>query len=160
MSERAPKKRMWTMLLIGAGLLAAVVLAAIVIVALQVENWRRDLTTNVAMTEESSPDERLRPVHAPLDPAELAERTEKAGKTLANWRLESSSREGSAVKLYFVRTTRLMRFQDDIHVRIEPATEGGSVLSAVSRSRVGKGDLGQNPRNLRELLAAVRQAIR
>jgi uncharacterized protein (DUF1499 family) len=151
---------MWTMLLIGAGLLAAAMLALFVIVALQVEDWQRDLTTNVATTDENSPDERMRPMHAPLDPAALAEGTENAVKSLANWRLESSSREGSVLTLHFVRTTPLMRFQDDIHVRIEPEAEGRSVLSAVSRSRVGKGDLGQNPRNLRELLVAVRDAIR
>jgi uncharacterized protein (DUF1499 family) len=50
-----------------------------------------------------------------------------------------------------------MKYRDDIRVQIEPAAEG-TRLSAESRSRVGKGDLGQNPRNLRELLDKVRPA--
>jgi uncharacterized protein (DUF1499 family) len=61
--------------------------------------------------------------------------------------------------LHFVRTTPLMRYKDDIRVRIVPAASGSRV-SAESRSRIGRGDLGQNPRNLRELLAAVRGAAK
>jgi uncharacterized protein (DUF1499 family) len=148
------RKHMLTTLLIGACLLLAVVAVAVVA---QVEDWRRDLTTNYAETGENSPEPRLQPLQSALDPPALAERTQAAVKPLANWSLASQTTEGDIVKLHFVRTTPLMRFKDDIHVRIEPAT-GGSELNASSRSRVGKGDLGQNPRNLRELLAAVRKA--
>ena len=138
----------------GAGLLAIVA-----IVAIQVENWRRDLTTNFATTAEDAGDVRLRPIEAAMPPAELARRVEQSAAALPNWRLESRQETGESIELHFVRTTRLLRFADDIRVQIA-ATESGSRLTAESRSRVGKGDLGQNPRNLRELLGAVRDAIR
>jgi uncharacterized protein (DUF1499 family) len=51
-----------------------------------------------------------------------------------------------------------MRYKDDIRLSIKPA-DSGSLLSAESRSRVGRGDLGQNPRNLRELLGAIRRGL-
>src|SRR5204863_3064005 len=97
--------------------------------------------------------------HTTLAPAALADRVEVAVRPLANWKLISRLAQDGHVELHFVRSTRLVRFQDDIHVRIGPVPAGGSVLHADSRSRIGKGDLGQNPRNLRELLAAVRQSI-
>jgi uncharacterized protein (DUF1499 family) len=52
----------------------------------------------------------------------------------------------------------LFRFKDDITVRV--INRGSErVLAAKSRSRVGKGDLGQNPRNLKQLLEAVRTKL-
>ena len=93
-----------------------------------------------------------------LSPAELAERTQTAVRGLHGWeQVGHQSREGK-VELHFVRTTAVMRYQDDIVVQIEPE-DGGSVLTAESRSRIGRGDLGQNPRNLRELLDAVRARL-
>ena len=138
---------------------AAGLLAIVILVALQVEDWRRDLTTNHAETAQDAADSRLQQIESELPPAELAARVSAAAAGLPNWRLESRQENGVSVELHCVRTTRLLRFADDIRVRIEPA-EGGSRLTAESRSRVGKGDLGQNPRNLRELLGAVRGSLK
>ena len=53
-----------------------------------------------------------------------------------------------------VRTTRLFRFRDDVKVRVYARADGaGSELTGASR--VGKNDLGQNFRNIKELLQAV-----
>lgn len=71
-------------------------------------------------------------------------------ESLPNWSLEVSD-EGN---LHAVRTTKLIRFKDDIGVTVTPSGEG-SKLEAESKSRVGKGDLGQNPKNLEELLDAL-----
>jgi uncharacterized protein (DUF1499 family) len=55
------------------------------------------------------------------------------------------------------RTTPVMRFTDDIDVVLR--AEGNSTrVQAESQSRVGKGDLGQNPRNLKELVGYLMQA--
>jgi uncharacterized protein (DUF1499 family) len=57
-------------------------------------------------------------------------------------------------ELQYVATTRVLRFKDDLSVRIR--REGGKTKVTVrSRSRVGKLDFGQNARNVRELLAAL-----
>jgi uncharacterized protein (DUF1499 family) len=145
-----------TMIYVAIGA-AAVLLVLVVFAAVQVEDWRRDLTTNVAATAEAG-DERLRPIEATLPSAELAERALAAVQALKNWRLQSRAEEAGRIELHFVRTTPALRFKDDIRVRIEPHG-GGARLTAESRSRIGLGDLGQNPRNLRELLAAVRAEV-
>ena len=146
-----------TALYVCLGIATAIAVLLFLFVAIQVEDWGRDLTTNYAATDDNAADQRLRPIESRLSPAALADGVEKAAGSLKNWRLQSRKDSAEAAMLHFVRTTPVLRFQDDIHVRIEPHS-AGSRLSADSRSRIGKGDLGQNPRNLRELLDAVRAA--
>ncbi|SMP50894.1 Protein of unknown function [Neorhodopirellula lusitana] len=64
-------------------------------------------------------------------------------------------------RLHLTRTTPLFRFVDDIWVDVLPLDDSDSrsdsdsgtqvLVNARSQSRVGKGDLGQNPRNLKAL---------
>ena len=65
---------------------------------------------------------------------------------LRRWQV--TGREDAVVRA--TRTTRLFRFVDDVLLLLEPA-HGGTRVSARSASRVGRGDLGQNRRNLAEL---------
>ena len=100
------------------------------------------------------------PTHADLRPLELAcplaeavARLKAAAGTLHGWTLEAETAES----LHFVRRTRLLRFADDIRLTLRP-TGTGVRVDAESRSRLGKGDLGQNRRNIRELWRAVTSA--
>ena len=77
---------------------------------------------------------------------------------MGRWTLAAEETEGTATVLRFVRTSRLFRFKDDVTVRIDEQADG-CLITAVSRSRLGKGDLGQNRRNLRVLLNAVRMRL-
>ena len=86
----------------------------------------------------------------PLAPADLLEAARRAIEGLPRWSV--SSYDGDTVRA--VRATRLLRFKDDVIVRAEPH-EGGARVELSSASRVGKGDIGQNPRNIRELLEAI-----
>ena len=71
--------------------------------------------------------------------------------------LRETTEEGeSGLVLSLVRTTRLMGFADDIRVFLQ-TTAVGTKIDVTSQSRVGKGDLGQNPRNVREVLTALRK---
>ncbi len=149
---------MWIVLYFAIGLAIALALAIGLILATHVEDWSRDLTTNHAATSDGAPDERLRTLEAAAVPAALADIAVQAANTLPRWVLAERIDEPAAIRLHFVRTTGLVGYKDDIRVRIEPAGEG-SRLSAESQSRVGKGDLGQNPRNLRELLGAIRSRL-
>lgn len=81
---------------------------------------------------------------------DLAIAIEEAIHALKRWRIEASS--NGAIRA--VRTTRLFGFEDDAAINISGTLEG-SHSTFESASRVGKSDLGQNPRNLKELLAAV-----
>ena len=75
---------------------------------------------------------------------------EKAVDKLPRWRLERRNES----EVHAVRESRLFRFKDDVTVNIIPKHNGTEARFA-SASRVGKGDLGQNPRNLRELLETI-----
>jgi len=86
----------------------------------------------------------------PLTPEGLLPAVGRAVEGLPRWSLEAA--EGSEVRA--VRKTRLFRFSDDVTARVRP-DPAGARLALTSASRLGRGDLGQNPRNLEELLRAV-----
>lgn len=134
--------------------LISVAVISVAIVSLYVDDWQRDFTTNHASTSDN-PKSPLPALRSELSPAELANHTMGVMGKISRWRLAKLDEGAGEVTLHFVRVTRLARFADDITVRISPEGEG-SILRAESRSRIGKGDLGQNPRNLRELLEAVK----
>jgi uncharacterized protein (DUF1499 family) len=92
------------------------------------------------------------PLELPLPPSEVLARLEAAVRTLPRWRVETVDLAEGLLRA--TRRTRLWRFIDDITVRLE-ATPTGTRVHARSQSRVGKGDFGQNRRNLRELFRAV-----
>jgi uncharacterized protein (DUF1499 family) len=132
---------------IGLVLVAVLISAVVLLLALQVDDWGRDLTTNVAETSDQSDDPDLRPLVAAVSMNELVEIVKRVATTLPGWVLEAEEGGQQETVLWFTRTTRLFRFKDDITVRV--INRGSErVLAAKSRSRVGKGDLGQNPRNL------------
>lgn len=137
-----------------------------------IDNWGRDFTENYATTDENASDPALRPVTSDLAPSVLTEQMTSWVAKQSRWKLESSSTDADGrVKLHLIRTTLIWRFKDDIHVTISPRpsavddsrpsavddSQGGSIVTAESQSRIGKGDLGQNPRNLRELLGVIRK---
>ncbi len=112
----------------------------------------RWLTKNWANTQEPThPD--LAPVVVPLDPAAAAELVRKVVATLPRWRVESES----PGELRLTRRTPIVRFVDDVTVTLKPAGPG-TMIHAASKSRLGKGDFGQNRRNILELWAAIRAA--
>lgn len=86
----------------------------------------------------------------PADKNELLAAVRRAADRLPRWMLRDADDAGLAL----VRSTRLFRFKDDIAVRVFQE-EGGTRAEFESASRLGKGDLGQNPRNLQELLGAL-----
>jgi uncharacterized protein (DUF1499 family) len=110
------------------------------------------LTRNWADTDEKPGYADVRPLDLPVPPAEALARVERAAASLPRWRVEAV--DAAAGTLHATRRTRLWRFIDDVTVRLEP-TPAGCRLHARSKSRVGKGDLGQNRRNLLELFAAL-----
>ena len=73
----------------------------------------------------------------PLAPADLLDAAGRAVEKLPRWSI--SSRDGQELRA--VRTTRLLRFKDDVTVRVE-AQEEGSVAVLFSAPRVGSVDFG------------------
>lgn len=114
------------------------------------------LTMNFAETDPSSPDPQLRPLRVSGSPGEAAELVRKFVGRNPRWKLVKDGTDGSHQRLQLVVYSRLFRFKDDVVVTI--TTDGpDSIVEARSQSRVGKGDLGQNKRNLRELFTGLRE---
>lgn len=105
---------------------------------------------NFAATSPAASDPRLRPRVLPVALGLAADRVVRAITGVRGWRLLG---QGGGV-IQATRTTRLFRFVDDISILLEP-TSGGTAVFARSGSRVGRGDLGQNRRNLAELWRAL-----
>lgn len=147
-------------MVIVAGFILFLFLGAGVWLIFTIDDWSRDLTTNYATTSSAAKNPSLRPIEAELPPAELAKLTIAAAREIPGWQFKSQQDSSDEIRLHFVRTTKLMRFKDDITVRIRPVSGEGRQprceISAESQSRLGKGDLGQNPRNLRELMDKLR----
>ena len=95
----------------------------------------------------------------PTSAAELTRIIEEAVRNkLPGWKLESSSE----TEVRAVRRTRL-GFVDDVVVRLSEKKTGDRTNTHArmeSTSRVGIWDLGQNNRNLRDLLDAVDRELR
>ncbi len=112
---------------------------------------RHWLTRNWADTDEPG-DPSLAPVSLALPPRDALDAVRAAVDHLPRWRVAST--DPDLLLLRATRRTRLFRFVDDVTVRIE-RDGGGSRVHARSQSRVGRGDFGQNRRNLLELFAAL-----
>lgn len=93
------------------------------------------------------------PQYFSADPKRVFEESERAVIAIDGWRVESSD-SGIGV-INATRETRLMGFIDDITINITPETEFVTRVDVRSASRVGKGDFGQNARNIRELQTEI-----
>jgi uncharacterized protein (DUF1499 family) len=68
------------------------------------------------------------------------------------WEIVASDR--AAGRIEAIATTRMLRFKDDVVVRVR-GEAGGARVDVRSKSRVGIGDLGTNARRIREFLGLV-----
>ncbi|MDP8900977.1 MAG: DUF1499 domain-containing protein [Actinomycetota bacterium] len=76
----------------------------------------------------------------PVAPGRLLPAVRRAVEGLPRWSLEAPGRS----EVRAVRKTRLFRFRDDVTARVYPDPDGAR-LELTSTSRLGRGDLGQNP---------------
>ena len=128
------------------GIIAIVITTVIVgRMVWQVDDWGRDWTVNTADLPATSLDS---------EPNELVDQIKQWAKNERRWTVETIDNKTGTTNIHLTRRTLIMRYVDDVRIQIQPS-ETGSVLSANSTSRLGKGDLGQNPRNLRELKRAL-----
>lgn len=136
----------------------AVTAAFIASILLRIDDWGRDWNHNSATLEPDARRAELRPVRLDCSADEAAGRIQNWADSDPRWDVVSQSAGQSdehSVRMKLTRTTTFMRFVDDVEVEID-ADGDGVVITARSQSRVGKGDLGQNPRNLIELTKALR----
>lgn len=99
----------------------------------------------------------LQPVSLATEINVVADQIAAWSEQQSRWALISRQTEGDNIAIHLTRTTPIFRFVDDIHVVLSKQ-QGGTRVDARSQSRVGKGDLGQNPRNLKELTGMLSQS--
>jgi len=138
-----------------------------------IDDWSRDWSSNQAALTPNHPDNDLRPMILERPLREVTQALIDWAENESNWAIESppdtpatdvgDSSANSLRRLHLTHSTSVFRFVDDVHVELKEQTgESGEVQTVVhaeSRSRVGKGDLGQNPRNLKMLRRGVEQRL-
>lgn len=117
----------------------------------------RWLTHNVANTDGTTHSD-LAPLELPLASEIALAGIRKTIGSMRRWRIESEGQGEAENTIHATRQTGMMKYVDDIHLRVEP-TPSGVRIHARSESRVGKGDLGQNRRNILELFRTLRKQL-
>lgn len=114
----------------------------------------RGMLVNDVVTGASQAYPELEPRRYEADPEQVSEALVGAIGELERWEMVRFDARGGVYEA--TRTTRWMRFTDDITARVIPEAASGRVRVEVrSASRVGTGDLGQNARNIEELFEAL-----
>lgn len=151
-------------------IIALVIASPFVLMAFIIDDWSRDLSTNTAATAPDHKDDRLRPLEINEDETRIREALDAFILGTKAWTIvnekplpaDSPLREqvsGEPTTVHLVHRSSLMGYKDDVWLVIEDLDSGVEServrLNGDSRSRIGKGDLGQNPRNLDELLRSL-----
>lgn len=98
----------------------------------------------------------LQPLAVAIPPARVFEAALTVVRTLPHWTVVKADPAAGLIEAE--ARMPLWRFVDDVTIRVVPR-EGGTRVSVRSASRVGRGDLGQNARNIRAFLGGLRRAL-
>jgi len=128
-----------------------VLLAAAIALVWAYATWPRINDVETGKTPEY-PD--LRPKMYAASVAKVAKAAEEAISLLPRWTLVGSGSGKGGHEIQAIATTRVWRFNDDVTIRIY--REGvWTYVTVRSKSRIGKGDFGQNARNIRAFLTEL-----
>lgn len=99
----------------------------------------------------------VQPQYYTTDPQRVFEEARLGIEAMDNWTLVSE--DAATWTLEAERETSVLGFVDDVSVTIEPVTEFVTRVHVKSASRVGKGDFGQNARNIRQFFAELDERL-
>jgi uncharacterized protein (DUF1499 family) len=115
------------------------------------------LTRNVAETSADAEDPRLRTRFYALSRETVWITVQQLAGTRPGWTvMKTDPAEG---ELVIEARTRLLKFVDDVTIRVRPASGQRISVDLRSRSRVGKADFGTNARRIGDFLAALDSAL-
>jgi uncharacterized protein (DUF1499 family) len=106
-----------------------------------------------AQQQKAYPD--LMPVTVAADKDKVLKAAEAALKSMKMEIVDTNAAEG---RIEAVATTLLYGFKDDVVVRVV-AEGAGSKIDVRSKSRVGRSDVGQNAKRIRELMQRLRMNL-
>ena len=98
----------------------------------------------------------LRPVRYQTSQELVLDAALHAVHALPRWLMVSYDRQGGHIRAE--ATSRLFRFVDDVTINVAEDA-GGALVTVRSASRIGRGDFGQNARNIRAFLAELDRAV-
>jgi len=124
----------------------------LVILALRFLSWQ-DLTQNHAETRPEHPNPELRTRHYQHSAEALFFALQTLINDLSRWKIIEADLPSG--RMSAERKTRLFRFIDDIQVHIQAIDPKHATLDIRSASRLGKGDFGQNARNIQILFKGL-----
>lgn len=156
-SKPAGSRRAVTPLLL---FLALCALCALCVFAVPFPLWRPRLAwarENDVTTGASAGYPELAPQTLSASPEEVFRELAQAAAALPRWRVVRQ--DGEELWMEAEVTTALFGFVDDLTARVEPH-QGGARVMIRSRSRVGRGDLGENARHIRALQQALERRLR
>ncbi|RDV40054.1 DUF1499 domain-containing protein [Bradymonadaceae bacterium TMQ3] len=107
---------------------------------------------NVVETGQTPEYPEVQPGYYSTEPERILRESAASVQALERWTLVEQ--DEARRQLAAERRTRL-GFVDDITIRVEPVTEFVSQVNVRSASRVGKGDFGQNARNIEEFFTEL-----
>jgi uncharacterized protein (DUF1499 family) len=115
------------------------------------------LTRNIAETSADAEDPRLRTRLYALSRETVWITAQQLAGTQPGWTvMKTDPAEG---ELTIEARTRLLKFVDDVKIRVRPASGQRISVDMRSSSRVGKADFGTNARRIGTFLAALDSAL-
>lgn len=95
----------------------------------------------------------IQPQYYTADPARVFDESKAGVEALESWDVVEADVQTGTITA--TRTTGVFGFVDDVLVTVKPVTEFATQVNVRSSSRVGKGDFGQNARNIREFFTEL-----
>lgn len=99
----------------------------------------------------------IRPQYYTAEPKRVFEESRGAIEAMDRWKLVSADNASRTIKA--THETYVLGFIDDVTIWIEPVTEFVTRVRVRSASRVGRGDFGQNARNIRQFLTRLDERL-
>jgi len=99
----------------------------------------------------------LEPLRTKHEPAAVFQAAQALASERKRWRITVS--DSSAGHLEVIAITRVLRFRDDVVVRVAAGDIGETVVDMRSTSRLGRGDFGANAARIRAFVADLRQRL-
>ena len=99
----------------------------------------------------------LQPLYYTADPARVFDESKGSVEAMERWEVVKSDVATRTIDA--TATSRVFGFADDVTVSVHPVTEFVTRVDVRSRSRVGKGDFGQNARNIKAFFEALDERL-
>jgi uncharacterized protein (DUF1499 family) len=115
------------------------------------------LTKNVYVTSPRDPDSFFKPRQYRQNRGEVIQKVKETVESLPGWKFEEHKEIQGRVRA----THRwYIGLGEEINIYVVQGIDGITTLEITSQSKAGKGDWGQNKRNVKNLLTALDQKIK